>query len=74
VQLRSVDVLLAEYAEEFHGEDPLKPQVRGFLDDALARCVSLKDELAEYAGAWELPDDLGEALVLTQKLAERALR
>jgi hypothetical protein len=56
------------------GGDPLQPQIRGFLDDALARCVTLRDALQEYAGAWELPDDLGEALVLTRKLAERVLR
>ena len=73
VQLKAVDVVLAEYTEEFHGEDPLKPQIRQFLDDALARCVALKNELQEYVGAWELPDDLGEALALTRKLGERVL-
>ena len=65
---------MGEYAEEFGGEDPLQPQIRGFLDDAIGRCAELKDALEDYIGPWELPDDLGEALVLTRKLAERALR
>jgi hypothetical protein len=73
-QLKAVDTVIAEFAEEFGGEDPLKPPLRAFLDDALSRCVALKDDLQEYVGVWELPDDLGEALVLTRKLAERASR
>lgn len=73
VQLKAEDVVLAEYGEEFRGEDPLKPPLREFLDDALARCIALKDDLQEYAGAWELPDDPGDALTLTRKLAERVL-
>lgn len=72
-QLKAVDVVLAECAEEFDGEDPLKPQLRAYLDDALKRTEACKDELLEYIGDWELPDDLGEALALTRKLGERAL-
>ena len=73
-QLKAVEIVVGEFAEEFDGEDPLQPQIRGFLDDALARIVALKDDLADYIGAWELPDDPGEALALTRKLAAQALR
>lgn len=73
-QLKAIDLVVAEYAEEFHGEDPLRPQIREHLDDALRRIEVTKDELLEYIGEWELPDVPGEALTATRRLAQRVLR
>jgi hypothetical protein len=73
MQLKAVDVLVDECAEDL-GDDPLRPQIREALDDAIARSRTLEGELRAYIGTWNLPDDLGDAMRLTRKLVERALK
>jgi hypothetical protein len=53
-ELRSIEIALAEVAGEFDGEDPLQPDVRALLDDCLATCTTLRDQVADYV-AIELP-------------------
>ncbi len=72
-QLRAVDVVVAEFAEDL-GEDPLRPKLREFLDDVLARCRELRSELVKYVGPWEPPTDIDESLALARKLVERAVK
>ncbi len=72
-QLASIDVLVREYANEFAGEDPLKPKRRDELDDAIAQIVATKAALQRYVGEWELPADHEESLEVTRALAKRVL-
>ncbi len=45
---RSLEIGVAEIAEEFDGEDPLRPDTRALLEGCLASCRTLRDEMADY--------------------------
>jgi hypothetical protein len=72
-QLQAVDLVVAEYAEEFNGEDPLRSPMRDCLADALKRIEEAREGLEHYIGPWALPDDHTGAVELIRKLAERVL-
>jgi hypothetical protein len=70
---RSLEVGVAEIAEEFDGEDPLRPDTRALLDGCLANCRKLRDDMADYA-EFELPEpsevDVAQVHRLIEKVAE----
>lgn len=71
-ELRCVDVVLGEAAEEFDGEDPLRPDARELFEEAKGTVREVRDEMLPYAGEFELPEAGEEELALTRKLVERA--
>lgn len=72
-QLQAVSTVIEEYREEFNGEDPLRTEIRAYLDDALKRIVAVKDQLLDYIGEWDLPDDHSRSLEITRQLVDRVL-
>jgi hypothetical protein len=70
---RSLEVGVAEIAEEFDGEDPLRPDTRALLDGCLDSCRKLRDQMADYVEI-ELPepteDDVAQVRRLIEKVAE----
>jgi hypothetical protein len=68
-ELRSIEIVLAEVAEEFDGEDPLQPDVRALLDGCLASCTTLRDQVADYV-AVELPEPAEKDIALVRRLIE----
>lgn len=71
---RSLEVGIAEIAEEFDGEDPLRPDTRALLDGCLDSCRKLRDEMADYA-EFELAEpsdaDIAQVRRLIEKVGER---
>jgi hypothetical protein len=55
-QLRAIEVVIAGVAEEFDGEDPLRPHNREGVDVAKARLQKLAHEMQEYVGEMVLPE------------------
>jgi len=73
-QLRAIEVVVAEVAQEFDSEDPLGPRARDRIDDAKARVGKLAEELRPYVGALALPEpddtDLADARELLDRYDE----
>ena len=76
-ELRAIEVGVGEVAEEFDGEDPLKPEVRALLDGCLASCSGLRDQMADFVEI-ELPepteDDVEQVRQLLDRLVEAERR
>jgi hypothetical protein len=68
-ELRSIEIALAEVAEEFDGEDPLRADTRALLDDCLRSCRELRDEMADYV-AIELLEPAEEDIEQVRRLIE----
>jgi hypothetical protein len=70
---RSLEVGVAEIAEEFDGEDPLRSDTRALLDGCVAACRKLRDDMADYA-EFELAepsaDDVAQVRRLIEKVAD----
>jgi hypothetical protein len=45
-ELREIKVVMEEVAEEFGGEDPVRPDTRQEIDDALEELRELREQLA----------------------------
>jgi hypothetical protein len=73
-ELRAIEISIGEVADEFDGEDPLKPDVRELLDGCLGSCRELREEMAAYA-AIDLPeptaDDVATVRGLIEQLVEK---
>ena len=50
-ELRAAEIVVAEAAEEFDGEDPLDPEVRLMLDACRADLLDLREQIERYSGA-----------------------
>ena len=76
-ELRAIEIGVGEVAEEFDGEDPLKPDVRALLDGCMARCSGLRDQMADFVEI-ELPepaeDDVEQIRQLLDRLVEAERR
>jgi hypothetical protein len=72
-QLQAVAKVVAEFAEEFDGEDPLKPDLRQYLDDALLNTEVCSKHFARFVDGWAPPDDYDEVLLTVRKLADLVL-
>jgi len=72
-ELRAIEVGVGEVAEEFGGEDPLKPEVRALLDGCLASCTGLRGQMADFVEI-ELPepaeDDVEQVRAFIEKMSE----
>jgi hypothetical protein len=68
-ELRSIEIGVAEVAEEFGGEDPLRADTRALLDDCLRSCRELRDEMADYAEI-ELPEPTEDGVAQVRTLIE----
>jgi len=70
-ELRAIEIGIGEVAEEFDGEDPLKPDTRALLDGCLASCRELRDQMADYVEI-DLPepaeDDIAQVRALIEKV------
>jgi len=71
-QLRAVEMVLDEVAEEFGGEDVLKPTLRQEIAAAKEKALAVQVTLQEWTGAFELPEPDPEALKETRRLIKRA--
>jgi len=70
--LRAVEMVLDEVAEEFGGEDVLKPVQRQEIAAAKEKALAVHVTLQEWTGAFELPEPDPEALEETRRLIKRA--
>jgi len=71
-ELRAIEIVLDEVAEEFGGEDPLQADTRALLDGCLASCKELRDEIADYV-AIDLPEPAEEDVELVRALIEKVV-
>ncbi|MBI5285334.1 MAG: hypothetical protein HY874_09595 [Chloroflexi bacterium] len=73
-ELRASEIGVQEVAEEFGGEDPLKPDTRALLDGCLASCGELRDQMADYVEI-ELTepaeDDVAQVRMLIERVVEK---
>jgi hypothetical protein len=73
-ELRSIEIALAEVAEEFGGEDPLQPDVRALIDGCLATCTTLRDQVADYVEielAEPAEEDISPVRALIETVVEK---
>ena len=61
-ELRAVEIVLDEVAQEFDGEDPLDPEVRILLDTCRADLLDLKERIEPYTGKVKVDDPEEELL------------
>ena len=71
-ELRSMEIAVAEVAEEFDGEDPLHADTRAMLDAAKATCVEVHDAIKLYVEPFELPEPSDDDVALVRKLIAKA--
>ncbi|MDP9236376.1 MAG: hypothetical protein M3P30_03090 [Chloroflexota bacterium] len=67
-ELRAIEMVVDEVAEEFGAEDPLRPDTRRVLDDAKATCVKLCHDIQPYADGFELAEPTDEDVELVRGL------
>jgi hypothetical protein len=66
--LRAADLVIAEVAPEFDGEDPARPELRHILDCSLERLQEFKEQVELYVGPLELPEPGEELLAKLRRL------
>ncbi len=62
-ELRAAEIVVAEVAEEFDGEDPLDPEVRLMLDGCHAELLDVREQIERYTGALAQEEPEEELLV-----------
>ena len=72
-ELRSIDKVLEEVAQDFDGEDPLRPVMRGIVEKARRKLANLHEVLAA-SGPLELKEPDEEALGLAWTYFENGRR
>jgi hypothetical protein len=66
--LHAADLVIAEVAPEFDGEDPARPELRHILDHGLERLRDFKEQAEMYVGPFELPEPEEELLAKMRRL------
>jgi hypothetical protein len=66
--LHAADLVIAEVAPEFDGEDPARPELRHILDHGLERLREFKEQVELYVGPFELPEPAEELLAKMRRL------
>ena len=61
-ELRALEIVLDEVAEEFGGEDVLKPRLRQDLEETKQKALDLHTAVQDWAGPFELPEPDAEAV------------
>ena len=72
-ELRAVEVVWEEIADEFDGEHPARPEARQTVVDAKARLVELNREAEGASDKHDLPDPTEEQIDLTRQIVERVV-
>jgi len=70
--LRAIDLVVAEVASEFGGEDPLVPDLRDTLDKTRHRLEDVRREVQGYVGEIEMPDPGEDELEMVRGVLEHA--
>ena len=65
-------MVLDEVAEEFGGEDVLKPTLRQEIAAAKEKALAVQVTLQEWTGAFELPEPTEELLAQYRGLVDQA--
>ncbi len=71
-ELRAVEVVVGEVAEELGGEDPALPEVRELLDDAKAVLQGLREDLEPLCGPFDLPEPEETLVALIRRALDLA--
>ena len=66
-ELRAMEVVVEEVAEEFDGEDPWRADTRQVLDDAKAACIKLCHDVQPYVDGFELAEPTLEETELVRR-------
>jgi hypothetical protein len=72
-ELRSIDVVLDDLAQEFDGEDPLRPIMRGIVEKT-RRDLSLLHSAFNEEAPLELPEPDEESMELARKYFDNGYR
>ena len=72
--LRAIDLVAAEVASEFGGEDPLAPDLRDTLDKTWNKLDEARTEVQSFVGELGMPDPTEETLEAVRGILERAER
>jgi hypothetical protein len=71
-ELRAVEIVLDEVAEEFDEEDPAHPMVRRTLNECKEKLTELHGQVSRYTGPFELPEPEVQGLGRVRNLVRRA--
>jgi hypothetical protein len=66
--LHAADLVIAEVAPDFDGEDPTRPELRHILDCSLERLKDFREQTELYVGPLELPEPEEELLGKLRRL------
>ncbi len=69
-EMRAAQQVLAQAAEEFDGEDPLLPDLRGILDSVRKELEDLHEKAKRDIESLELPDPDEEVLTRVRSLLD----
>jgi hypothetical protein len=72
-EIRSIEIVVEEARDEFDGEDPLEPEVRGQLDASKATLLEVHAAFSVYVGGIELPEPADLEVALVRNLIEKAI-
>ena len=72
-ELRAIDIVLQEVADEFDGEDPLRPIMRGIVEKTRGKLTRLHELLAAVRPL-ELEEPDEEAMELVRTYFEKSWR
>ncbi len=73
-EVRAIEIVVQETAEELDGEDPLHPDVRRMLDETKRTLAEVHEGFAPYAGKMELPEPDEESVGIVRTLIEKVIK
>ncbi len=73
-EVRAIEIVVQETAEELDGEDPLHPDVRRQLDETKRTLAEVHEGFAPFAGTMELPEPEEDAVGIVRKLIETVIK
>jgi hypothetical protein len=72
-ELRAIEIVVQEVAEEFGGEDPLQPDTREMIDECLRSCTKIRDDVKVYIEielAEPRDDDVAQVRLFIEKVTD----
>lgn len=69
-ELDALDVVLGEIAEEFDGEDPIKPSVRAIVEETRVELERLRRDAKQYLGGSDTEDRTNEQVAALRRLVK----
>ena len=73
-EIRAVEILTAEVAAEFDGEDPMMPELRAVFDQAKAELTGIAETLARFGIESDLPEPDEDVLDRVRLVVHRELK